>query len=57
MASVRAAAEPGVAEDLFGAAFIEQLKDRQIGTSVHFIPVHIHPYYRDKMVGSRKTSR
>ena len=30
------------------AAFIEQLKERQIGTSVHFIPVHIHPYYRDK---------
>jgi len=30
------------------AAFIEQLKERQIGTSVHFIPVHLHPYYRDK---------
>ncbi|MFH1736850.1 MAG: DegT/DnrJ/EryC1/StrS family aminotransferase, partial [Actinomycetota bacterium] len=20
---------------------------RKIGTSVHFIPVHLHPYYRD----------
>ncbi len=29
-------------------AFIEDLKRRQIGTSVHFIPIHVHPYYRDK---------
>jgi dTDP-4-amino-4,6-dideoxygalactose transaminase len=29
------------------AAFIDALKARQIGTSVHFIPVHLHPYYRD----------
>lgn len=28
--------------------FIEELKDRNIGTSVHFIPIHLHPYYRDK---------
>jgi dTDP-4-amino-4,6-dideoxygalactose transaminase len=28
--------------------FIEELAERQIGTSVHFIPVHIHPYYRNK---------
>jgi dTDP-4-amino-4,6-dideoxygalactose transaminase len=28
--------------------FMEELKDRNIGTSVHFIPVHLHPYYRDK---------
>jgi dTDP-4-amino-4,6-dideoxygalactose transaminase len=28
--------------------FIEELKERNIGSSVHFIPVHIHPYYRDK---------
>jgi dTDP-4-amino-4,6-dideoxygalactose transaminase len=28
--------------------FIEELRARNIGTSVHFIPVHIHPYYRDK---------
>jgi dTDP-4-amino-4,6-dideoxygalactose transaminase len=30
------------------ARFIEELKERQIGTSVHFIPIHLHPYYRDK---------
>jgi dTDP-4-amino-4,6-dideoxygalactose transaminase len=28
--------------------FIQELTERNIGTSVHFIPVHIHPYYRDK---------
>ena len=28
--------------------FIEELAARNIGTSVHFIPVHLHPYYRDK---------
>ncbi|HEY0377624.1 MAG TPA: DegT/DnrJ/EryC1/StrS aminotransferase family protein [Pyrinomonadaceae bacterium] len=28
--------------------FIEELKERRIGTSVHFIPVHLHPYYRDR---------
>lgn len=27
--------------------FIDELKDRGIGTSVHFIPLHMHPYYRD----------
>jgi len=27
--------------------FIEELKARGIGTSVHFIPLHIHPFYRD----------
>ncbi len=30
------------------ARFIEELKSRNIGTSVHFIPIHLHPYYRDK---------
>jgi len=30
------------------ARFIEELKTLNIGTSVHFIPVHLHPYYRDK---------
>jgi perosamine synthetase len=29
------------------AHFIDELKGRGIGTSVHFIPLHIHPYYRD----------
>lgn len=27
--------------------FIQEMTDRRIGTSVHFIPVHLHPYYRD----------
>jgi len=26
--------------------FIEALRQRQIGASVHFIPLHLHPYYR-----------
>jgi len=28
--------------------FIEELKARNIGASVHFIPIHLHPYYRQK---------
>lgn len=28
--------------------FIEELIARNIGTSVHFIPIHLHPYYRNK---------
>lgn len=28
--------------------FIEELTARNIGTSVHFIPVHVHSYYRDR---------
>jgi dTDP-4-amino-4,6-dideoxygalactose transaminase len=28
--------------------FIEELKARNIGASVHFIPNHLQPYYRDK---------
>jgi dTDP-4-amino-4,6-dideoxygalactose transaminase len=28
--------------------FIEELKSRNIGTSVHFIPIHLHPYFREK---------
>lgn len=35
------------------ADFIERLKDAGIGTSVHFIPLHLHPYYRDQY-GYRK---
>ena len=27
--------------------FISELKEQNIGTSVHFIPLHLHPYYRD----------
>ena len=29
------------------AQFIEELKQRNIGSSVHFIPLHLHPYYRE----------
>ena len=28
-------------------AFIQALTAAKIGTSVHFIPLHLHPYYRD----------
>jgi dTDP-4-amino-4,6-dideoxygalactose transaminase len=30
------------------AQFMDELKKRNIGASVHFIPLHLHPYYRDK---------
>jgi len=29
------------------ARFIQELKERNIGTSVHFVPLHLHPYYRE----------
>jgi dTDP-4-amino-4,6-dideoxygalactose transaminase len=28
------------------AEFIDQMRARKIGTSVHFIPVHMHPFYQ-----------
>lgn len=28
-------------------AFIQAMADRKIGMSVHFIPLHLHPYWRD----------
>lgn len=28
--------------------FIDELAKRNVGSSVHFVPVHRHPYYRDK---------
>lgn len=28
--------------------FIEALREENIGTSVHFIPLHLHPFYREK---------
>jgi UDP-4-amino-4,6-dideoxy-N-acetyl-beta-L-altrosamine transaminase len=35
--------------DIDRARFIELLtKEERIGASVHFIPVHMHPYYREK---------
>ena len=33
--------------DIDRAQFVEELKRRNIGSSVHFIPLHIHPYYRE----------
>lgn len=29
------------------ARFVQELKERNIGSSVHFIPLHLHPYYRE----------
>jgi perosamine synthetase len=29
------------------ARFMQELRARNIGASVHFIPLHLHPYYRD----------
>jgi dTDP-4-amino-4,6-dideoxygalactose transaminase len=29
------------------AQFMKELKEKNIGASVHFIPLHIHPYYRE----------
>jgi dTDP-4-amino-4,6-dideoxygalactose transaminase len=29
------------------ARYVQELKSRNIGTSVHFIPLHLHPYYRE----------
>jgi len=34
--------------DLSRDRFIEELRERNIGSSVHFIPIHFHSYYRDK---------
>jgi len=31
--------------------FINRLKERKIGSSVHFMPLHRQPYYRDMVVG------
>jgi dTDP-4-amino-4,6-dideoxygalactose transaminase len=28
--------------------FIRHMKERGVGTSVHFIPIHHHPYYRER---------
>jgi dTDP-4-amino-4,6-dideoxygalactose transaminase len=40
----RGGGDPGAVRN----RFIEQLKRRNIGTSVHFIPVHLHRYYQEK---------
>ena len=28
--------------------FINKLAEKGVGTSVHFIPLHLHPYWRDR---------
>ncbi|HEY7802304.1 MAG TPA: DegT/DnrJ/EryC1/StrS family aminotransferase [Dehalococcoidia bacterium] len=33
--------------DIGRDAFIEELRAHNVGTSVHFIPIHHHPYYRE----------
>ena len=42
--SVRLADAAGIARD----RFIENLFDAGIGCSVHYIPLHLHPYWRDR---------
>jgi dTDP-4-amino-4,6-dideoxygalactose transaminase len=41
---VRLAAGAGIGRD----RFIEKLFDAGIGCSVHYIPLHLHPYWRDR---------
>ncbi len=41
---VRLADDAGIARD----RFIERLFDAGIGCSVHYIPLHLHPYWRDR---------
>jgi dTDP-4-amino-4,6-dideoxygalactose transaminase len=31
------------------ARFIAELRAENIGTSVHFIPIHLHPYFRERL--------
>lgn len=28
--------------------FIEKLKEKNVGSSVHYMPLHLHPYYRER---------
>jgi dTDP-4-amino-4,6-dideoxygalactose transaminase len=37
------------------ARFIDELKCRNIGASVHFIPLHLHPYYRQRYGFTRES--
>lgn len=39
--------------DISRDEFINNMKENNIGTSVHFIPIHYHPYYKNKY-GYRK---
>lgn len=41
--SIRLGSDAPISRD----GFIEALVERGVGTSVHFIPLHLHPYWRD----------
>jgi dTDP-4-amino-4,6-dideoxygalactose transaminase len=41
---IRLADDAGIARD----RFIERLFEQGIGCSVHYIPLHLHPYWRDR---------
>jgi dTDP-4-amino-4,6-dideoxygalactose transaminase len=41
---LRLADDAGIARD----RFIERLFEAGIGCSVHYIPLHLHPYWRDR---------
>ena len=41
--TIRLNQDAGIARD----DFIHEMSQRGIGTSVHFIPLHLHPYWRD----------
>jgi len=36
--------------DITRNEFIKELSDHNIGTSVHFIPLHLHPFYRKNFI-------
>mgnify|MGYP006420215661 CR=1 FL=1 len=36
--------------------FIEELKNNNIGSSLHFIPLHMHTFYKNKYVDRFKTA-
>jgi len=42
--AVRLADDAGIARD----RFVERLFEQGIGCSVHYIPLHLHPYWRDR---------
>jgi len=39
---------PILLESLDRSQFIEKMRERGIGCSVHFIPLHLHPFYRKR---------
>ena len=49
--AVRLNPRPGESPEQTGerrGRFMQHLQQQRIGSSVHFIPVHLHPYYRDR---------